>query len=152
MEKSILNSTFIHYGSYSFDINKFNNICEYDIYFKPHFGGLWASIVGIEGGWRDWCEAENYDVYNHKEKGFFAFKLSPETKLLYIDKPEVIEKYNTQKKFMCSSIIYFDWHAVSKDYDAVYFDLNANWSLYDTFYGVDCASICVFNPKCIQCI
>ena len=38
---------YIHYGCTSFDKLKFQEIK----------GGLWASPIDAEYGWKDWCEA-----------------------------------------------------------------------------------------------
>lgn len=148
-KQEVLTSDFIHYGSGNFCIERFNHITKKDKYMKPRSGGLWASIYGKDGGWESWCEAEHYDKYNHKERAFFKFKLKPNTNLLYIDDACIVSDYKTKKKLF-DKLNYIDWYRVSQDYDAVYFDLTENCSLYMDFYGVDCDSICVFNPDCIE--
>lgn len=148
-EQEVLTSVFIHYGSGNFNNERFNHINKKDINVKPRSGGLWGSIYGKDGGWEAWCEAENYDKYNHKERAFFKFKLNPNTNLLYIDDVYVVSFYKAKKRLL-SKLDYIDWFRVSQDYDAVYFDLSKNPFLYNDFYGVDCDSICVFNPDCIE--
>lgn len=148
-EQEVLKSTFIHYGSGNFNSERFEYISKKDINIKPRTGGLWGSIYGKDNGWEAWCEAENYDKYNHGERAYFKFVLKPNTRLLYIDDPNLIIEY-TVKQCHSFTIGGVDWYKVSKGFDAVYFDLTKCPSLYMSFYGVDCDSICVFNPDCIE--
>lgn len=148
-EQEVLASVFIHYGSGSFDNECFNHISKKDINIKPRSGGLWGSIYGKDGGWEAWCEAENYDKYNHGERTSFKFVLKPDTRLLYIDDPNLVNDYIVIRHQLIMNGG-TNWYKVSKDYDAVYFDLSKNPFLYNEFYGVDCDSICVFNPDCIE--
>ena len=49
---------YIHYGSNKFDINIFKKIKNRPKFVKPE-GGLWASRVETEHGWKDWCITNN---------------------------------------------------------------------------------------------
>lgn len=147
--QEVLTSVFIHYGSSNFNTERFNHINKKDINVKPRTGGLWGSIYGKDGGWEAWCEAENYDKYNHGERASFKFVLKPDTRLLYIDDVKLLDDYVAKRRYLFTNGG-VNWYKVSKDYDTVYFDLSKNPFLYNEFYGVDCDSICVFNPDCIE--
>ena len=73
---------YIHYGSSKYDPNKFvepkNNPDGY-IISKPQ-GGLWASKVNSEWGWKDWCRSEDFHTDRLEES--FTFELSAYTTIL----------------------------------------------------------------------
>lgn len=147
--QEVLTSVFIHYGSGNFNTERFDHISKNDMNTKPRTGGLWGSIYGKDNGWEAWCEAENYDKYNYGERASFKFVLKPNTRLLYIDNSNLVNEYSVEQyNALTYGGVY--WYKVSKDFDAVYFDLSKNPLLYNDFYGVDCDSICVFNPDCIE--
>lgn len=50
---------FIHYGSKEFDKDRFTEIHNIPMCNKPS-GGLWASPVGVEFGWKEWCEDNDF--------------------------------------------------------------------------------------------
>lgn len=65
---------YIHYGNKQFLKSRFQAIRNRD-FTKPH-GGLWASDVTAEYGWKDWCENEHFRKCT--KKNAFYFNLAPE--------------------------------------------------------------------------
>jgi len=49
----------LHYGFEQLDVSKIEPIRNIPMWHKPA-GGLWASPVDAEFGWKDWCEQEEF--------------------------------------------------------------------------------------------
>ena len=54
-----MSRVYIHYGSKKFDTERFTPIQNCYPRNKP-IGGLWASEVDAQFGWKTWCEGEQY--------------------------------------------------------------------------------------------
>ena len=154
---------YIHYGSSEFYRKLFKPIKNKMLFTKPE-GGLWASPINAEDGWKEWCIRNNFHT-NRLEKSFI-FTLKPETRLLFVDdikqledlpkveNPAVFENFNL---WTC-----LDFEKLMEDYDAMEITLSKEkrhryefkdgfWGgLYDKLYGWDCDSICIMNPDCIE--
>lgn len=137
---------YIHYGSNEFDINKFEKIKNKEEFVKP-LGGLWASRVDINTGWKNWCLNTGFDA---KLDEYFIFSLKEDTKILTIDNNEQLKelpKLNNSFELYCN----LDFEKLSEEYDAIEVLISKDQNLYFSLYGWDCDSIVVMNPsKIIQ--
>ena len=140
---------YIHYGHTKFDKSMFNKIKNVDCSTKPK-GGLWASDVEAEHGWKDWCEAEEFR--DCKEENSFSFVLSDNAKILYIESVNDLESLPKGKdKFGLnfSSWYLLDFEKLAETYDAVEVSISSDFDLYYKLYGWDCDSIVIMNPDIV---
>ena len=128
---------------------------------KP-MGGLWASPVDAEYGWRYWCRAEDFHQENLKEA--FRFSLRPEARVLVIDSKEDLNNLPGRfflKDVGLSSSIYsnrasIDFERISQEYDAIFLtekgeEETRDWYDEDGFpqrdlCTWDCETLLVLNP------
>ena len=140
---------YIHYGHTKFDKSVFNKIKNVDCSTKPK-GGLWASDVEAEHGWKDCCEAEEFR--DCKEENSFSFVLSDNAKVLYIDSIDdlkVLPKIDDKFGMNFSSWILLDFEKLAETYDAVEVSISSDFDLYYQLYGWDCDSIVIMNPDIV---
>jgi hypothetical protein len=139
---------YIHYGHKSFDRNRFAPIRNRRCFTKPD-GGLWASPVDAEFGWKQWCDENEFRECNMKNS--FTFTLTPEARVLRIDTTGVLDALPQIKdEFSYPGWCQLDFEKLlEQGYDAVELVLSANYQLYWTLYGWDCDSIVVMNPDVI---
>ena len=145
---------YIHYGHKQYDPKMFDEIKNRQ-FIKP-FGGLWASDINAEYGWKNWCKDNDFRKCN--ENNSFKFKLKEGTKVLVLktkkdlkglpqdeDLPIWLEK-NLLNDW---GNVYLDFEKLKEKYDAieVYID-----ELYWKLYGWDCDSLLVLNKECIEVI
>lgn len=144
-----MSTEYIHYGSEHFDREKFIPISNNHCWTKP-FGGLWASRVDTEYGWRDWCEKEEFDCCNFSL--YFKFRLKPEANILEIHSGEDLEKLPKLISIAGTDFIFPNFEALrDQGYDGVELFLSEDYSgLYWKLYGWDCDSIVIFNPDVIE--
>ena len=150
---------FIHYGSDSFDINRVKLVQNQPLSNKP-IGGFWATPVGAELGWKEWCEEVGLEM--ERLKSHFEFTLSEDAKVIEISKEEdtealplYIEKMAEKMMrlfgdaFRTSKPIDFE-KLVADGVDAILFNLSADCMMkYGALSGWDCDSLLVLNPKVI---
>ena len=140
---------YIHYGSTKFEPETFNPI-QNRLFVKPT-GGFWASPIETEWGWKDWCEAENYEEC--EKENSFTFTLSENANVLYLNN---VEDLDSLPKFLNNSImgiVYLDFEKILESgYDAIEIHLEAFSleGLYGKLYGWDCDSILIMNPEIIK--
>lgn len=150
---------YIHYGHDRFIPEHFTPIRNRQYFSKP-FGGLWASPVDAEYGWKDWCEAENFREC--REDNSFTFTLAPVARVLYVagrsdlkglprtgDMESILGgMYDVDNPY---SLVSLDFERLRNDgWDAVEVtDINR---LYWALYGWDCDSILVMNPDIIEVV
>ena len=140
---------YIHYGHTKFDKSMFNKIKNVDCSTKPK-GGLWASDVEAEHGWKDWCEAEEFR--DCKEENSFSFVLSDNAKVLYIDSIDdlkVLPKVDDKFGMNFLSWVLLDFEKLAETYDAVEVSISSDFDLYYQLYGWDCDSIVIMNPDVV---
>jgi hypothetical protein len=138
----------IHYGSSSFDPEKFKPIRNNHIWAKP-IGGLWTSPVDSEWGWKDWCKVEEFREI--EEANSFTISLKPSARLYVIDSVQSFLSISEPGNY--NRIV--DWERLACRYDGVWLTckgLNATKDsmLCLTMWGWDVESILIFNPNCIQ--
>ena len=114
---------FIHYGNDSFKKELFKNV-QNSIFpdRKPKVGGLWASPLNSEFGWKQWCNEQKFrdcEINNS-----FVFELKEGSNILIIDKKEdtknmcpILEYYEDIKHY---DILGYDFEKLSTKYDAVF--------------------------------
>ena len=61
-----MSRVYIHYGSKKFDTERFTPIQNCYPRNKP-IGGLWASEVDAQFGWKTWCEGEQYRTEHYTD-------------------------------------------------------------------------------------
>lgn len=146
---------YIHYGSSEFDKNIFIPIRNGNLESKP-FGGMWASPVDSEWGWRNWCEAIEFRLYDLNTS--FSFVLSDDARVLHLKSgKDVAElpRYNWTCFPGDPGFMYIDFEALMKNYDAIEVHLSEESSYkYDDslcwkMYAWDCDSILIMNPDIV---
>ena len=141
-----MKNLYIHYGHKQFNNDLFNEIKNRD-WVKPD-GGLWASNINAEYGWKDWCEAN--DFRECKEENSFTFRIKNGFKILKIDNIKILKelpKANIPYKF---SWVTLDFEKIKKEYDAIEVLISKDYRLYYQLYGWDCDSLLVLNKNCIE--
>ena len=158
-----------HYGDNKFDIEKFNNIKNKGRFTCKPLGGLWASPIECEYGWKDFVEND----YTEKEKDlnrYFDFNLDDNSKIIIIDSidsfykvplkegmDEILEKeYNKYINnphidyniYMPKTICIDFEKCLELGIDGIEVEMNSY--TYYALYGWDCDSIVILNPKIIK--
>ena len=140
---------YIHYGHTKFDKRVFNKIKNVDCSTKPK-GGLWASDVESEHGWKEWCNENEFRDCDKENS--FTFTLSDDAKILYIESVNDLESLPKEKdKFGMnfSSWILLDFEKLAEIYDVVEVSISSDFDLYYKLYGWDCDSIVIMNPDVV---
>lgn len=148
---------YIHYGSAYFTPHYFAPVVNRDHPWprvKPD-GGLWASRVDAELGWRNWCEGERFrleDLNTH-----FRFLITPAAKVCHLYTSEDLNLLPHRNDCLDEMLFYPDFERMVKDgWDAIELHLTStrkNWDkdgLYWRLCGWDCDSILIMNPKVIS--
>lgn len=137
---------YIHYGHKRFEKNKFEHIKNREYFTKP-YGGLWASPIDAEYGWKDWCKAEDYAEC--REQNSFTFTLSDSSNIFHIRSVQDLQSLPQQKHE--KPLAYdLDFEEILRSgYDAVELHLSEDRELYWELYGWDCDSILVLNKEAI---
>ena len=136
---------YIHYGSTNFDRRVFVVPTNVFAFTKPS-GGLWASPVDAEFGWKDWCEREDFEWCDFKKS--FTFALSEHARVLNISSVEVLGELPQCDTYLDWTLLDFE-KLLADGWDAAEVSISADPRLYWTLYGWDCDSIVVLNPDVI---
>lgn len=136
---------YIHYGSKNFDPQRFQKISNIPEFIKPS-GGLWASRVDAEYGWKEWC---NDNSFNSDVKEYFKFNLKPDAKILIIENATQLNLLPKNEENVIINKLYktLDFEKLAKEYDAIEVLISADHKLYWDLYGWDCDSILIMNPE-----
>lgn len=140
---------YIHYGTTEFSKDKFKEIKNERLFTKP-IGGLWASRVNSEYGWKNWTEDEHFCTEVYREDNYFKFKLKDEAKVLVINSAKQILDLPKQKNEFNFSFICLDFEKLAKEYDAIEVLISQDGKLYWDLYGWDCDSILVMNKEMVE--
>lgn len=152
-----MSKKYIHYGSSTFDINRFRkieNICLGSLDNKP-YGGLWASPVECNSSWYNWCLNNDYKPEKLKES--FTFTLKPGTNILKLNSTDdvyllnkffIITKPLSRMSFIDTPTIDFEY-LEKVGYDGLEISMD-DYDMYMKFYGWDVDSLLLFNPNCID--
>ena len=139
---------YIHYGHSKFDINQFKQIVNQIEFTKPS-GGLWASRINSEYGWKDWCLSNEYSGSTLDKH--FNFSLEKTAKILTISNCNQLEELPKNKdcKIVSNLWVCLDFEKLSEQYDAIEVLITEDNQLYYKLYGWDCDSILIMNPNII---
>ena len=137
---------YIHYGPEPFDRDLIEPIRNRQYFTKP-WGGLWASPVDAEFGWKQWCEQENFA--RHRFGHSFIFTLSPEAKVLTISSSLDLHDLPLAGDSLLDEVQLDFEELVRQGYDAVELELSRDGKLYWALYGWDCDSIVILNRDVI---
>ena len=143
---------YIHYGASKFDASRFKPIENEPLGVKPR-GGLWASAVDAEYGWRKWCEKQDFELQRLQES--FLFALKENANVLYINSGSDLNKLPRNKMLKLTTRI--NLARVTLDFkkmlstgiDAIHLNLSNDNRLYWALYGWDCDSILIMNKDVI---
>ncbi len=124
-----------------FDINKFKPIENLDTHRKP-YGGLWASPVSSEYGWREWCLDEDFHVHALEH----SFKITYEGITVVIDSEEDLKdllwKRNDRPDFRTMADV---------GVDAIYITKEGMYATRDTkLSDYSCESVIIMNPNSVK--
>lgn len=151
-----MNEIYRHYGSNEFNIEKFKEIKNRDYWNKPK-GGLWASSISAEYGWKDWCNAEDFRKETFDK--YFDFKLENANILRIKNKIDAYEIEKENPKFIRMKTgsfyeekIVLNFEFIKKYYDAIEIYAGSDRYLYFAFYGWDCDSIVILNKDKIKVV
>lgn len=148
---------YIHYGHTHFDESLFNKI-ENKPFVKPR-GGLWASSIDAEYGWKDWCKSEEFGEC--KDECSFKFKLSDNANVLHLRSVDDLRGLPRNKSLVGFDSInkyWLDFESIlASGVDAIEIHIsedNSEWenSLYYALYGWDCDSILIMNKNIVEVI
>lgn len=140
---------YVHYGCKEFLKSKFKEIK--NINFTKPLGGLWASDVIAEYGWKAWCENEHFRECT--KKNAFYFNLAPEANVLHIRCLEDLEDLPANKRAdsWLRETKLLDFETLKESgYDAIELHLSNDYRLYWAMYGWDCDSILIMNPDVVE--
>jgi hypothetical protein len=147
----VLRLHLVHYGANSFDAAEFGEIKNRN-FVKPS-GGLWASPVESDYGWRHWCTAEEYQVDSLKKSFTFWY----EGNVLVIDDFIDLSKIVWREVDEYRSIKYPDFEEMlRRGVDAIWLTNRGQWETRDhwgsgrSLYGWDCESVLIMNPDKIE--
>ena len=140
-----MSGQYIHYGHKHFDINLFCPISNREISIKP-FGGLWASRIDAEYGWKELNDREHFKKC--EKENSFTFYLSDDARILTINSMDDLEDLpHLENDFFFGTL---DFEKLLNSYDAIEVNISSDRRLYWYLYGWDCDSILVMNPEVIQ--
>lgn len=144
-----MNKIYIHYGNNQYYPEMFRPIQNREMFVKPH-GGLWASDVKDEYGWKDWNEVNEFMECN--EDNSFKFTLKDNAKILEINNVSDLNDLPKLNSILPDSFmwVFLDFEKILEDgYDAIKYNLSKDGRLYHALYGWDCDSLLVLNPECV---
>ena len=150
---------YIHYGRRAFDPLKWEPIrnAPMERSFTKPAGGLWASPVGAERGWAEWCERE--DMCTEGLSDSFEFRLSESARVLNITSAEMVKalpqvlddpvvnalRQRAPNLFSQLSFFPIDFEQLSREYDVIAFQASGFWNPNGILPGWDCDCILVMN-------
>lgn len=144
-------NTYIHYGSNQFEHSLFCPIRNIQYSNKPN-GGLWASPIDAEYGWKEWCNDNSFREC--KEDVSFKFVLADSSRVIHIRSYKDIDELPLFPKQFGWALPDFE-KAYYLGIDAIELHLSEDESpdgmngLYWLLYGWDCDSILILNPKIV---
>ena len=160
-DKETTEPRFIHYGSESFDPDRFIPVKNERGWVKPERGGLWA--CPIESG-KQWTEFVSDTACMAKDiSKSFTFRLKEDAKVLKISGPRDLNYVTlctitimgdlSQPMFRGNLVndfkVNLDFEKIAENYDAIIINAGTDTLLYYMFYGWDVDSILVLNKDVI---
>ena len=150
-----MSDKYVHYGNTHYDDTLFKPIK--DIYWLKPTGGLWASKVDAKFGWKQWSERNNFRTYSIDPKNCFYFELADNAKIYRINNVKDMEglpRYEFGNSGLVSKLIkptqvFLKFEELSKQYDAIEFNISSDPRLYWYLYGWDCDCTLIMNKEVI---
>ena len=139
--------TLIHYGCPHWVPSHFVFPENLPAFVKPK-GGLWASPVDSNYGWKEWCQQEEFHTGSLKHWFVFEFTgrimtINTETDLKKMCFRSVIDIPYLQMQFP-------DFEELAKKTDAIYLTETGQWKtrllMGPNLYGWDCECVLILNP------
>ena len=149
---------FIHYGASQYNPDKFKPIKNRLLATKPE-GGLWASPLGAEYGWKEWCEGNEFHI--ERLENSFQFTLAENANVLIIrsanqlhDLPKIKQEFDMG----IISRVCLDFEKLARDgVDAVLVEISGDKAddltmdgLHWKLHNWDCDSIIILNKEAIH--
>lgn len=143
----------IHYGCPHWVPSHFVSPENRPAFCKPN-GGLWASPVGSNYGWKEWCEAEDFRTGSLKH--WFTFEYTG--RILTIDTEKDLKKmflrYLTEsisvQRWNLAPSLFIDFEKLAKSIDAIYLtkdgERKTRLCMGPNLYGWDCECVLILNP------
>ena len=143
-------TTYIHYGSDHFDIDKFvvydDKMRNADIN-EPGYG-LWACRTDDSYGWKKYCEENGY--HTDKLSQSFTFKLRRCAKIFRVGNLLDIKGWTTT--YLNGLARCIDFNRIMDKYDGMELIHGKNYEdlRYSYFYSWDVDIIVIWNPQVLQ--
>ena len=142
---------YIHYGHREFDKDLFLPIRN-DFPFSKPKGGLWASNVAAQFGWKELCD--DMQIKECNKENCFVFAIKESAEILSINTSNDLNQLphceNTDV-FGSFPWISLDFEKLAEKYDAIELNISADYQgLYFALYGWDCDCILIMNPDIVQ--
>lgn len=148
---------FVTYGlGDRFDRDKFDAVRNHRGRNKPD-GGLWASPIDSEYGWREFCTYECYCEHTLYESSF-RFRLTPDAKVYVIDSVRdlVGVPFKIRDPY-CYITHLIDFEAMAYNYDAILLTKKGERETRHSglYFGMDldtwdCECLLVLKPDCVK--
>lgn len=150
---------YVHYGHKHFDKELFKEIKNINNFVKPN-GGLWASDIDAEYGWKDFVDNNNFNTEKYQD--FFRFLLKDNAKVLTITNSKQLKDLPKNKNTIYqfeAPFVMLDFEELKKHYDAIevlisaedsYDDIGMARGLYWDLYGWDCDTLLVMNKDVVE--
>jgi hypothetical protein len=142
---------YVNYGNGVYDLDKWREVKNYEGsigWIKPGTGGLWSSPVDSKWGWKDWCEAEDYDT-DLLDEPYFEFSLKEDSNIYVINSVHDLKffKYCNLSDHYRRCVI--DFERAAREYDAIFLTMQGEqetrYSDPYSLYGWDCETLLVLN-------
>lgn len=137
-----------HYSAIPLGELERQGVCDSRPQFKPR--GLW---VGVGESWKEWCEAESFNLKGFKYK--YLVEVLDWVDVLVLDTEAKMHEFNREYKIgERHSTACINWNRVVDKYKGILIT-PYHWSLHlhDQFlwyYCWDCASGCFWDPSIIK--
>lgn len=120
---------------------------------KPQ--GLWLSVLGPQD-WPTWCRENDWQPKALKHCA--RFTLAPGANVLHVKGPAAIDAFHAEFGVQSSAIVpdfhEIAWAAVAAQYDGIiiapYCWARRLHQPTSWYYGWDCASACIWQPRAIE--
>jgi len=142
-----MSKKYIHYGSTAFDPEMWHDVKNGGSITKPT-GGLWASPIDAEFGWREW-NAESHFM-TCKNENSFVFTLNEKAKVKRLYMLADVDLLPQRNLGYATNMVSIDFEkCVEEGIDAIELCTLDN-GLYWALYGWDCESILILNKDVIE--
>jgi hypothetical protein len=115
--------------------------------------GLWITDMDCEDNWKNWCEAEKYNLHELR----YRYNLSVDDSLLLLnsmsDLDNLLSTYGDMPFGLNMETCYINWEPIFKKYKGILITPYI-WQRHSTlehawYWGWDCASGCIWDISAI---